>query len=72
MDLFTPSDTEALDTLGLDTNAHIRLSVSLDRLGRRLGSKSAPTTEAGYAELVAWVEESGALYRSCSLLRPTA
>jgi len=63
MDLFIPSDAEALDTLGIDTDAHIRLGVTLDRLGRRLGSRSVPTTEAGYAELVAWVERFGALDR---------
>ncbi len=37
--------------------------MALDRLGRRLGSKSVPTTEAGYAELVAWVEGFGVLGR---------
>ena len=29
--------------------------------GRRLGHKSVPSTEAGYAMLVAWAEEFGTL-----------
>ena len=61
MDPFAPSDTEALITLGVDTHADVHVGVALDRLGRRLGSKNIPTTEAGYAELVAWAESFGAL-----------
>ncbi len=53
MDPFVLSDVEALVTLGVDTHADVHVGVALDRLGRRLGSKSVPTTEAGYAELVA-------------------
>jgi transposase len=41
----------------------VHVGVALDRLGKRLGSKSVPTTEAGYAELVAWAEGFGALNR---------
>jgi transposase len=62
MDPFAPSDAaEALITLGVDTHADVHVGVALDRLGRRLGSKSVPTTQAGYAELVAWAEGFGAL-----------
>jgi transposase len=63
MDTFAPSDVEALVTLGVDTHADVHVGVALDRLGKRLGSKSVPTTEAGYAELVAWAEGFGALDR---------
>jgi transposase len=63
MDPFAPSDVEMLVTLGVDTHADMHVSVALDRLGRRLGSKSVPTTQAGYAELVAWVEGFGVLDR---------
>ncbi len=63
MDAFAPSDIEALVTLGVDTHADVHVGVALDRLGKRLGSKSVPTTEAGYAELVAWAEGFGALDR---------
>jgi transposase len=63
MDPFAPSDAEALVTLGVDTHADVHVGVALDRLGRRLGSKSVPTTHAGYAELVAWAEGFGALDR---------
>ena len=66
MDPFSPSDADGLVTLGVDTHdaddVH-DVGVALDRLGRRLGSKSVPTTEAGYAELVAWVEGFGVLGR---------
>jgi len=61
MDPFVPSDAEALVTLGVDTHADVHVCVALDRLGRRLGNKSVPTKQAGYAELVGWAEEFGAL-----------
>ena len=64
MDRLAPSDAaEVLVTLGIDTHADVHVAVALDQLGRRLGSKSAPTTEAGYAEIVAWAEGFGALDR---------
>jgi transposase len=54
MEPLAPSEAaEALITLGVD--------VTLDRPCRRLGSKSAPTTKARDAELVAWAEGFGAL-----------
>jgi transposase len=61
MDPFAPSDAEALITLGVDTHADVHVGVALDQLGRRLGSRSVPTTQAGYAELLAWAESLGAL-----------
>jgi transposase len=64
MDPFAPSDGDVLVTLGVDTHADMHVGVALDRLGRRLGSKSVPTTRAGYAELVAWVEGFGVLDRA--------
>ena len=63
MDPFVPSDAEVLVTLGVDTHAEVHVGVALDRLGRRLGSKSVPTTRAGYAELVASAERFGTLER---------
>ncbi len=59
MDPFVPSDAEVLVALGVDTHAEVHVGVALDRLGRRLGSKSVSTTRAGYAELVAWAERFG-------------
>lgn len=50
--------------LGVDTHADAHVAVALDGLGRRLGHKSVPSTEAGYAALVAWAEEFGALDRA--------
>jgi transposase len=63
MDPFVPSDAEALVTLGVDTHADVHVCVALDRLARRLGNKSVPTKQAGYAELVGWAEGFGALDR---------
>ena len=52
------TDVEALVVvLGVDTH----VAVALDGLGRRLGSKTFPATDAGYAELVAWAEGFGRL-----------
>ena len=63
MEPFAPSDVQALVTLGVDTHADVHVGVALDQLGKRLGSKSVPATEAGYAELVAWAERFGILDR---------
>ncbi len=57
-------DEEALVVLGVDTHADTHVAVALDVLGRRLGHKTVPSTEAGYAALVAWAEEFGALDRA--------
>src|SRR5215203_1788763 len=55
---------ETLVILGVDTHADAHVAVALDGFGRRLGHKSVPSTEAGYAALVAWTEEFGALDRA--------
>jgi len=57
-------DEEMLVILGIDTHADVHVAVALDGHGRRLGHKSVPSTEAGYAALVAWVEEFGTLERA--------
>ena len=36
-------------TIGVDTHAEAHVAVALDQLGRRLGTCTVPTTEAGYA-----------------------
>ena len=54
---------EALVVLGVDTHADVHVAVALDGLGRRLGAKTVPTTEAGYAALLAWAEGFGTLDR---------
>ena len=61
MDLPIHTDQEALVVLGVDTHADAHVAVALDGLGRRLGHTTVPSTEAGYAALVAWAEEFGAL-----------
>src|SRR5829696_5933133 len=70
MDLpITHTDEEALPVvLGVDTHvvdAHVdaHVAVALDGLGRRLGHKTVPATEAGYALLAAWAEKFGVLDR---------
>lgn len=65
MDLpITHVDEETLVVLGVDTHADAHVAVALDGLGRRLGHKTVPSTEAGYAALVAWAEEFGTLDRA--------
>jgi transposase len=65
MDLpITYTDEEALPVvLGVDTHADAHVAVALDGLGRRLGHKTVPATEAGYALLAAWAEKFGVLDR---------
>lgn len=64
MDFLPISDeAEPLVVLGVDTHADVHVAVALDGLGRRLGGKTVPTTEAGYAALLAWAEGFGTLDR---------
>ena len=46
-------------TVGVDTHLDAHVAVAVDHLGRRLGVLSVPTTEAGYARLLAWAEKLG-------------
>lgn len=50
-------------TVGIDTHADLHVGVALDQFGRRLGTRSVPTTPAGFAELVAWASDFGVLER---------
>lgn len=64
MDLLIHTDQETrVILLGVDTHADEHVVVALDSLGRRLGHKTVPSTEAGYAALLAWAQEFGALLR---------
>jgi transposase len=65
MDLpITYTDEEALPVvLGVATHADAHVAVAVDGLGRRLGHKTVPATEAGYALLAAWAEKFGVLDR---------
>ena len=46
-------------TIGVDTHAEVHVAVANDNFGRRLDATSAPTTPAGYAELLGWARGSG-------------
>src|SRR5918911_1081821 len=48
----TSQPSEVVLTLGVDTHAEAHVAVALDQLGRRLGTHTLPTTEAGYASLL--------------------
>jgi transposase len=48
-------------TVGVDTHAELHVGVALDQFGRRLGTRSVPTTPAGFAELVTWAGAFGVL-----------
>ncbi len=54
-----PVTAEDAVTLGVDTHRDFHVAVALDRLGRRLGVLSVPTTAAGYGKLVRWAEGLG-------------
>ena len=64
MDLPIYTDNEALAILDVATHADVHVAVAFDGLGRRLGHKRVPSTEAGYAALVAWAEGFGVLDRA--------
>jgi transposase len=54
-------DGEVRVTVGVDTHAEQHVGVALDQFGRRLGTRSVPTTPAGFAELLAWASGFGVL-----------
>ena len=46
-------DGEVRVTVGVDTHTDQHVAVALDQFGRRLGTRSVPTTPAGFAALLA-------------------
>jgi transposase len=50
-------------TVGVDTHTDQHVAVALDQLGRRLGTRSVPTTPAGFAVLLAWASDFGVIER---------
>src|SRR5215213_8212330 len=54
-------DQEVRITVGVDTHADLHVGVALDQFGRRLGTRSVPTTPAGFAELVGWASALGVI-----------
>ena len=54
-------DGEIRVTVGVDTHADQHVGVALDQFGRRLGTRSVPTTPAGFVELLAWASGFGGL-----------
>jgi transposase len=46
-------------TIGVDTHKDLHVAAARDRLGRRLGTTTAPATSAGYAQLLAWAQALG-------------
>jgi len=45
--------------VGVDTHADVHVAVALTSIGAVIGSKAAPTTEAGFAQIVRWAESLG-------------
>src|SRR5215207_7304786 len=50
-------------TVGVDTHIDQHVGVALDQFGRRLGTRSVPTTPAGFATLLAWAGGFGVIDR---------
>jgi transposase len=59
----TLPDSQMLVTVGVDTHADSHVAVALDQLGRLLGSRTIPTTPAGYAALLGWATTLGTIDR---------
>jgi transposase len=59
----TLPDPAALVTLGVDTHADTHVAAALDHAGRLLGTRTIPTTPAGYGALLAWASTLGAVDR---------
>ena len=54
-------DDEVRVTVGVDTHKDTHVARAKDQLGRRLAERAIPTTPAGYAGLLAWAKDLGAL-----------
>src|ERR687885_1684717 len=54
--------SEVVLTIGVDTHAEGHVAVALDQLGRRLGTWTLPTTEAGYAGFLRWATQLGEVH----------
>jgi transposase len=52
-------DGEVRVTVGVDTHIDQHVGAALDQFGRRLGTRSVPTTPAGFAALLAWARDFG-------------
>src|SRR3954466_11868953 len=50
-------------TVGVDTHTDQHVGVALDQFGRRLGTRSVPTTPAGFAALLTWAGDFGVIER---------
>jgi transposase len=57
----TPADPAMQVTVGVDTHRDLHVAVALDQQGRWLGTRSFPTTPAGFAALTTWATRYGAL-----------
>jgi transposase len=56
-------ETETQVTVGVDTHADVHVAAALDALGRVLGTRTVPSTPAGFAELAAWAGRFGPVAR---------
>src|SRR5215217_7457120 len=56
-------DDKVRVTVGVDTHTDQHVGVALDQFGRRLGTRSIPTTPAGFAALLAWAGDLGVIER---------
>jgi transposase len=54
-------DGEVRVTVGVDTHTDQHVGVALDQFGRRLGTRSVPTTPTGFAALLAWARDFGVI-----------
>src|SRR5215216_4526929 len=54
-------DGEVRVTVGVDTHTDQHVGVVLDQFGRRLGTRSVPTTPTGFAALLAWARDFGVI-----------
>src|SRR5215211_6525940 len=56
-------DGEVRVTVGVDSHTDQHVGVALDQFGRRLGTRSVPTTPAGVAALLTWAGDFGVIER---------
>ncbi len=50
-------------TVGVDTHADVHVAAAIDQLGRLMGTKSVPSTLAGFHRLMQWASQFGVVDR---------
>jgi transposase len=58
----TDQPIEVVLTIGVDTHTEAHVAVASDHFGRRIGTCTLATTEAGYGSFLQWASQLGEIH----------